>query len=90
MVKTILQALDKPETLIEYVTDRKGHDRRYAIDASKLENELGWEPEYDFESGIADTIQWYLDNEDWWKNIISGDYQNYFEEMYVKKGRVKE
>lgn len=90
VVKTILQALDKPETLIEYVTDRKGHDRRYAIDASKLENELGWEPEYDFESGIADTIQWYLDNEDWWKNIISGDYQNYFEEMYVKKGRVKE
>lgn len=90
VVKTILHALNKPESLIQHVTDRKGHDRRYAIDASKLENELGWKPEYDFESGIADTIQWYLDNEDWWKNIISGDYQNYFEEMYVKKGRVTE
>lgn len=87
VVKTILKALDKPESLITFVQDRKGHDRRYAIDPAKLESELGWVPEENFDTGIAKTIQWYLDNEDWWKNILSGDYQNYFQEMYVDKGR---
>lgn len=85
VVRTILRALDKPESLIQYVTDRKGHDRRYAIDASKLERELGWKPEYDFDSGIRETIQWYLDNEDWWKNILSGEYQDYFEKCTKRK-----
>ena len=82
VVKTILQALDKPESLIQYVTDRPGHDRRYAIDPTKIETELGWEPRYTFDTGIAMTIQWYLDNQDWWKHILSGEYSNYFENMY--------
>ncbi len=87
VVKTILAALNKPESLITFVSDRKGHDRRYAIDPAKLENELGWVPEENFDTGIAKTIQWYLDNEDWWKNMLSGEYQNYFADMYVNKGR---
>ena len=82
VVQTILKALDKPESLIKYVKDRPGHDRRYAIDPTKIEIELGWKPKYNFDTGIAQTIQWYLDNEDWWKHIISGEYQNYFAEMY--------
>ena len=82
VVQTILKALDKPESLIKYVKDRPGHDRRYAIDPTKIETELGWKPKYNFDTGIAQTIQGYLDNEDWWKHIISGEYQNYFAEMY--------
>lgn len=82
VVQTILKALDKPESLIKYVKDRPGHDRRYAIDPTKIETELGWKPKYNFDTGIAQTIQWYLDNENWWKHIISGEYQNYFAEMY--------
>ncbi len=82
VVKTILKALNKPESLIKYVSDRPGHDRRYAIDPKKLETELGWKPKYTFDTGIEQTIQWYLDNEDWWKHIINGEYQNYFENMY--------
>ena len=75
VVKTILQALKKPESLIEHVADRKGHDRRYAIDPTKIHNELGWLPATKFEDGIQKTIQWYLDNRDWWQHIISGAYQ---------------
>lgn len=82
VVKIILSQLGKPESLITYVTDRKGHDQRYAIDPTKIHNELGWLPETKFEDGIKKTIQWYLDNEDWWKNIISGEYQQYYEKMY--------
>ncbi len=82
VVKIILEQLGKPESLITYVTDRKGHDQRYAIDPTKIHNELGWLPETKFEDGIRKTIQWYLDNEDWWKNIISGEYQQYYEKMY--------
>ena len=82
VVKIILEQLGKPESLITYVTDRKGHDQRYAIDPTKIHNELGWLPETKFEDGIKKTIQWYLDNEDWWKNIISGEYQQYYEKMY--------
>ena len=89
VVKTILKALDKPESLITYVADRKGHDMRYAIDPTKLETELGWVPKYNFDTGIAQTIQWYLDNKEWWQNILSGEYQNYFQKMYVEKGRVE-
>lgn len=82
VVKTILKAIDKPESLIEYVTDRPGHDLRYAIDPTKIERELGWKPKYTFDTGIRQTIQWYLDNRTWWENIISGDYRKYFEKMY--------
>ena len=82
VVKIILEQLGKPESLITYVKDRKGHDQRYAIDPTKIHNELGWLPETRFEDGIKKTIQWYLDNEDWWKNIISGEYQQYYEKMY--------
>ena len=82
VVKIILKELNKPESLITYVTDRKGHDQRYAIDPTKIHNELGWLPETKFEKGIKKTIQWYLDNEEWWKNIISGEYQQYYEKMY--------
>lgn len=81
VVKTIIQTLGKSEDLIGFVTDRLGHDKRYAIDPTKLEN-LGWKPTYNFETGIAQTIQWYLDNKDWWEQIISGEYQDYFDKQY--------
>ena len=68
--------------LITYVTDRPGHDKRYAIDANKLKNELGWEPSLQFEEGLAKTIAWYLSNEQWMDNITSGDYQKYYEQQY--------
>lgn len=82
VVQTILRALGKPESLIRFVTDRPGHDRRYAMDPTKIETELGWKPQYTFETGIPVTIQWYLNNKDWWENIVSGAYQSYFETMY--------
>jgi dTDP-glucose 4,6-dehydratase len=87
VVKTILKELGKSEDLINYVTDRPGHDLRYAIDPTKIETELGWVPEYDFDTGIKQTIQWYLDNKAWWEKIISGEYQEYYEKMYIEKGR---
>ena len=87
VVKTILDALGKPESLIKFVKDRPGHDRRYAIDPMKLEKELGWKPKYNFDTGIRQTIQWYLDNKDWMEHILSGDYQSYFKDMY--KDRVQ-
>ena len=82
VVKTILAGLGKSESLISYVTDRPGHDRRYAIDPTKITGELGWKPETNFDTGIQKTIAWYLDNRAWWENILSGDYQNYFVKMY--------
>ncbi len=85
VVKTILRALGKPESLIRFVTDRPGHDMRYAIDPTKLENELGWKPKYTFDTGIQQTIQWYLDNREWWEHIISGEYANYFDSMYGER-----
>ena len=85
IVKLILQKLGKPESLITFVKDRPGHDRRYAIDASKIERELGWKPQETFETGIEKTIQWYLDNRKWWERIISGEYQKYYELQYEKR-----
>ena len=85
VVKTILKELDKPESLIKYVTDRKGHDLRYAIDPTKIETELGWKPKYNFETGIKETINWYMNNQEWMDDVTSGDYLKYYEEMYSKK-----
>lgn len=82
IVKLICRKLGKSESLITFVTDRKGHDRRYAIDPTKIHNELGWLPETRFSDGIGLTIDWYLSHRDWWEEIISGDYRNYYEKMY--------
>ena len=83
IVKLLITTLGKSEDLIKYVKDRPGHDRRYAIDNTKITTELGWEPAYTFEQGIKETIQWYLDNSKWIENIISGDYANYYDKMYT-------
>jgi len=83
VVKTIIRALGKPESLITFVTDRPGHDQRYAIDPTKISKELGWLPTTSFDEGIKLTIQWYLDNRKWWEDILAGDYQNYYEKMYA-------
>lgn len=85
IVKLILKNLNKTEELIEYVKDRPGHDRRYAIDSGKIRTELGWKPEYRFEQAIADTIEWYKNNTDWWKRIISGEYQQYYHNLYSNR-----
>ena len=85
IVRLICSKLDRPETLITYVTDRKGYDMRYAIDPTKIHNELGWLPETCFADGIEKTIRWYLDHEDWWKTIVSGEYQQYYETMYANR-----
>ncbi|MDL4838968.1 dTDP-glucose 4,6-dehydratase [Aquibacillus rhizosphaerae] len=85
VVKTIIKTLEKSEDLIEFVTDRLGHDKRYAIDPTKLEK-LGWKPTYNFETGIAQTIDWYLENKSWWEQIISGEYKDYFDKQYSING----
>jgi dTDP-glucose 4,6-dehydratase len=82
VVKAILHQLGKPESLINYVTDRPGHDMRYGIDPTKINKELGWLPVTKFEDGLSLTIQWYKDNCDWWQNILDGEYQCYYEKMY--------
>lgn len=82
VVKLILNELGKPESLIQYVTDRKGHDRRYAIDPEKIYRELGWLPETRFEDGMGRTIRWYVENRKWWEDIVSGEYREYYEKMY--------
>ena len=82
VVKTILKELGKPESLIRFVADRPGHDRRYAIDPTKIHNELGWLPATTFDEGIKKTIKWYLDNREWWQHILSGEYKDYFNKMY--------
>ena len=86
VIKTVDRLLGRAEGedigLITYVADRKGHDMRYAIDSRKLQRELGWEPSLQFEEGIAKTVRWYLDNQEWMDNVTSGDYQNYYEDMY--------
>ena len=88
IVKIICKELGKPESLITHVADRKGHDMRYAIDPTKIHNELGWLPETKFEDGIKKTIKWYLENKEWWETIISGEYQNYYEKMYAHREEI--
>ena len=85
IVKLICEYLGKPESLIEHVQDRKGHDMRYAIDSTKLKNELGWEPSLQFEEGIEKTVRWYLDNQEWMDHITSGEYEKYYESMYKNR-----
>ena len=85
IVKLILETLNKSESLIEFVSDRLGHDRRYAIDSTKIQQELGWSPEYTFEKGISETIKWYLDNQDWTDQVKSGQYQEYYQKMYTNR-----
>lgn len=85
IVKLILKKLNKPENQIQFVKDRPGHDRRYAIDSTKIFTELGWEQKYDFNRGIDQTIKWYIENEDWWQKVMSGEYQKYYEENYGNK-----
>jgi len=82
IVKLIISALEKSESLIKYVQDRPGHDRRYAIDNTKITSELGWKPKYTFEQGMKETIEWYVNNQDWIKNIVSGSYKEYYDKMY--------
>ncbi|RYL97092.1 dTDP-glucose 4,6-dehydratase, partial [Sporolactobacillus sp. THM7-7] len=88
IVELIVDTLGKPRDLIKHVSDRLGHDRRYAIDPTKIETELGWKPKHTFETGIKDTIQWYLDHEDWWRKIKSGEYMDYYENQYGAKSYV--
>lgn len=85
IVKLILNYLNKSEDLIKYVSDRPGHDRRYAIDNTKIETELGWQPSFKFEDAIGKTIDWYLANKSWWEKIISGEYRNYYDTQYGKR-----
>jgi len=85
IVKIILKLLGKGDDHITYVKDRPGHDRRYAIDSSKIQKELGWSPKYQFDGGIEKTIKWYTDNENWWRRIMKGEYLNYFEKNYSNK-----
>ena len=88
IVKIILRLLQKPDSLITYVQDRLGHDRRYAIDSTKIRQELGWKPSYTFEVGIQETVKWYLDNRRWWERIMSGAYQDYYRQMYEGRERL--
>ena len=89
LINTVDRLLGRPEgadmDLITYVTDRAGHDLRYAIDSTKLQKELGWEPSLQFEEGIEKTVKWYLDNQEWLDNVTSGDYQKYYENMYKNR-----
>jgi dTDP-glucose 4,6-dehydratase len=85
IVKLILKKLNKPESLIKFVKDRPGHDRRYAMDWTKIKRELGWEPIFGFEEAITETINWYIQNEEWWRKVISGEYQNYYQLWYGER-----
>jgi dTDP-glucose 4,6-dehydratase len=78
----VLRQLGKPESLIQYVKDRPGHDRRYAIDSSKARRELGWAPRHDFEAALRDTVGWYVEHRAWWERVLSGEYLKYYERQY--------
>ncbi len=85
IVKLLLALLRKPESLISFVTDRPGHDRRYAMDASKIRRDLGWEPEHTFERGIRETVEWYIANRPWWERVMSGEYKEYYRKLYDER-----
>jgi len=85
IIQEILLILNKSDSLIQFVTDRPGHDRRYAIDASKIKQQLNWVPTTNFKDGIKKTVQWYLSNEQWWRDILSGEYQSYYSDMYINR-----
>ena len=85
LVKLLLTLLGKKETLITFVKDRPGHDRRYAIDSSKIQKELGWKPSYAFEQGIEETVKWYVKNREWWERIVNGEYRQYYRKMYENR-----
>lgn len=85
VTEVILTSLGKPKDLLRYVEDRKGHDRRYAVDFTKIKNELGWEPQVNFKDGIQKTINWYIENRDWWERVKSGEYQAFYDRYYADK-----
>lgn len=85
LVHRLLKLLGKPESLIQFVTDRPGHDRRYSLDSSKIRTELGWKPIYSFDDALAFTVNWYLNNRQWWQRVKSGDYVRYYEQVYLKR-----
>ena len=81
----LLELLDKPKSLVQFVTDRPGHDRRYALDIGKMTKELGWEPTYSFEEALSTTVDWYLKNKFWWRNIKDSEYAKYYDRVYLQK-----
>ena len=85
VVKKIIKILGKSENDLEFVKDRPGHDRRYAIDWSKIHNELGWEPQHSFDEWLEKTVQWYVENKDWWEKVKSGEYQKYYKKQYEER-----
>jgi len=85
IIRKLLELLNKPQSLIQFVSDRPAHDRRYALDCTRISTELGWKPAYSFEKALSVTVDWYLKNEPWWRSIKSGDYARYYEEMYLKR-----
>jgi len=85
LIHKLLELLDKPQSLIQFVTDRPAHDRRYALDCAKIATELGWKPAYSFEKALSATVDWYLKNESWWRSIKSGEYSRYYKKMYLKR-----
>jgi dTDP-glucose 4,6-dehydratase len=85
LIRKLLELLDKPQSLIQFVTDRPAHDRRYALDCTKIATELGWKPAYSFEKALSATVDWYLKNESWWRSIKSGEYSRYYKKMYLKR-----
>jgi dTDP-glucose 4,6-dehydratase len=85
LIRKLLELLDKPQSLIQFVTDRPAHDRRYALNCAKIATELGWKPAYSFEKALSATVDWYLKNESWWRSIKSGEYVKYYEKMYLKR-----
>jgi len=85
LIRRLLELLDKPQSLIQFVTDRPAHDRRYALDCARITTELGWKPAYSFEKALSATVDWYLKNESWWRSIKSGEYSRYYKKMYLKR-----
>lgn len=85
LIRKLLELLDKPQSLIQFVTDRPAHDRRYALDCARITTELGWKPAYSFEKALSATVDWYLKNESWWRSIKSGEYSRYYKKMYLKR-----